>query len=881
VHCLKRVAQLYFAIFLIGCQTQTSSGFEFNIENIEPENGNNKKAVSILISAKYFNLKTERQLEDNDGFKIDNQFVASLQTSQGNQTIIPLEQVVYIDEMTLSAVVPPNIDSAIYTLAITDPYGNTARLSNAYTATAGALLEGALSESTTKLAVGNFLNLTLQVTNTGDASALGTKSSTPNAYGAGGVILLDSTNISIDLEPGATADFLWIYQAVELGIVTFTCSAGSISEDSNDTIALQELESQQIMIVECLANSDCMAGKSWCEVTQGVCVECLQASHCTDADPCTTNELCIQNSCVIGDYDKDFDSDGYIDIDCGGDDCDDNPNECGADCNPQSQEVCDNFDNDCDTANNDGDDDPLLNQPCDGTDADLCAEGTYIGCSNAALVCDDNSSDNLELCDGTDNDCDTSNNDGDADPLLNQPCDGTDADLCFEGLLSQCIGGALVCDDNSSDNLEICDGADNDCDTSNIDGDEDTLIGQLCDGTDDDMCLEGKYTHCASGALACDDNSSDDIEGLVSVPSCLDSIDNDCDGDVDSDDIDCVDFWWDPNWNLRRKITFDNSSNFEDLTSFPILVKLEDSWFDFAKVLPDGDDIRFVDSNEIDVLHYEIESWNDDGVSHIWVNIPQIDEDSAIDYIWMYYGYSWASSYPNPQQTWTDDFEAVYHLRNTADSTSNVFNATSYGANPTSGKIDGAYRFDGTNDYIDMGSDLPMLMNASACTLSAWVYPSSIGIEDYIISISINNGGILTDESRATMGIVDFVNIIAGGRSSDTEDYLYIEALDVIKPDNWYFVATTIDYENDEIFIFVDGELVLSGQAFFSEKTTPDTVATSSIIGANDDQIKNFVHGTIDEVRVSGTSRSKYWIHAQYLSMTGSYIQIGDEETVF
>ena len=42
-------------------------------------------------------------------------------------------------------------------------------------------------------------------------------------------------------------------------------------------------------------------------------------------------------------------------------------------------------------------------------------------------------------------------------------CDGADTDLCAEGNW-ECTGGTMVCNDTSGDTIEICDGTDNDCD---------------------------------------------------------------------------------------------------------------------------------------------------------------------------------------------------------------------------------------------------------------------------------------------------------------------------------------------------------------------------------------------------------------------------------
>ena len=186
---------------------------------------------------------------------------------------------------------------------------------------------------------------------------------------------------------------------------------------------------------------------------------------------------------------------------------------------PGATELCDGIDNDCDPSTPDGSDDPGVGASCDGTDSDLCAEGTN-SCSGGALICSDNTGDNLDLCDGVDNDCDPSSADGSEDPLIGASCDGTDSDLCQEGTNS-CSAGTLVCSDNTSDNLDLCNGVDDDCDPASNDGDEDPLSGTACDGADPDLCAEG-INSCSAGTFVCSDTTGDS-------PDICDGIDNDCD----------------------------------------------------------------------------------------------------------------------------------------------------------------------------------------------------------------------------------------------------------------------------------------------------------------------------------------------------------------
>ncbi|MCZ7687493.1 MAG: C-type lectin domain-containing protein [Sandaracinaceae bacterium] len=62
-----------------------------------------------------------------------------------------------------------------------------------------------------------------------------------------------------------------------------------------------------------------------------------------------------------------------------------------------------------------------------------------------------------------DNDCNPLTLDGAAE-ALGGPCDGPDADMCAEGTVTGCAGGVLECSDATGDSVEVCNGRDDDCD---------------------------------------------------------------------------------------------------------------------------------------------------------------------------------------------------------------------------------------------------------------------------------------------------------------------------------------------------------------------------------------------------------------------------------
>ncbi|HEY3451609.1 MAG TPA: putative metal-binding motif-containing protein [Myxococcales bacterium] len=140
-----------------------------------------------------------------------------------------------------------------------------------------------------------------------------------------------------------------------------------------------------------------------------------------------------------------------------------------SDASDSNPDVCNGLDDDCNPATADGSGDPLVGTSCDGIDSDLCQEGTWF-CSSGTLQCSDVSANNPDLCNGLDDDCNPATADGSGDPLVGTSCDGSDSDLCQEGTWF-CSSGTLQCSDLSGDTLEVCgDGLDNDCNGLTDDG---------------------------------------------------------------------------------------------------------------------------------------------------------------------------------------------------------------------------------------------------------------------------------------------------------------------------------------------------------------------------------------------------------------------------
>ncbi|MCA9542487.1 MAG: sialidase, partial [Myxococcales bacterium] len=185
----------------------------------------------------------------------------------------------------------------------------------------------------------------------------------------------------------------------------------------------------------------------------------------------------------------------------------------------QQAEVCDGLDNDCDGTADEGN--PGGNVDCDTGEQGICASGT-LNCEGGNLRCVRNANDlQPESCDGLDNDCDGRVDENIA--IVGRPCETGNPGACQTGVFA-CNAGTQVCVPDHAPLPEICNALDDDCDGSTDEGNP---------GGDNFCQIPGRLGKCGSGLSACVDGRVQCIGENDPQPEFCDGFDNDCDGQLD------------------------------------------------------------------------------------------------------------------------------------------------------------------------------------------------------------------------------------------------------------------------------------------------------------------------------------------------------------
>jgi len=193
-----------------------------------------------------------------------------------------------------------------------------------------------------------------------------------------------------------------------------------------------------------------------------------------------------------------------------------------------------------------------------------------------------------------------------------------------------------------------------------------------------------------------------------------------------------------------------------------------------------------------------------------------------------------------------------------SDSSGYGNDGTVNGATWTTGKVNGALSFDGTNDRVEIPGSTSLSLDTNQVTFATWLYADTLDSSWSTVMQRSNAAGnwydwqIYARASDAPTSYHPVCRIDFGGSMTNEQ----VEGDIVLQPDTWYYLACT--YDGTALKFYIDGTL---------RNTTPmigGTIPNSGNdvwLGGNDIWGEYF-DGILDETRIYNQALSQAEIQA-------------------
>ena len=323
------------------------------------------------------------------------------------------------------------------------------------------------------------------------------------------------------------------------------------------------------------------------------------------------------------------------------------------------------------------------------------------------------------------------------------------------------------------------------------------------------------------------------------------------------------------------------------LADFPVLVRLSAALnkFNYAKCASGGADLRFADSDG-NLIPHEIDTWDTDGVSLVWVKVPSFSKGTVIK---AYYGYKGAGAQPavTASQVWANGYLGVWHMgadsneETQADSTANNKTLSKASASYGDAVIPGVEgvvgkaaefgkRSDGKGGYIVDDSD-DGLVGETAITLELWSYQDGVGTGQRKYLVGKTKGGGYNDDLRSYLfwqkENADFPQTVT--RFMVISNSVVVNSdmwpSETVPVGRWNYNAVRHNGETGNVAQFLNDNRIINWTMSKYRNTTLRPLGEGVFGVGNVNQTQAYAFsGMIDEVRVSSVARSDDWLRASY-----------------
>jgi hypothetical protein len=308
------------------------------------------------------------------------------------------------------------------------------------------------------------------------------------------------------------------------------------------------------------------------------------------------------------------------------------------------------------------------------------------------------------------------------------------------------------------------------------------------------------------------------------------------------------------------QLLFTNLVGRATLTNFPVLVKLTPgNTANYSGFIDgtNGYDLRFWDNESMTgaPLNYEFESFDTNGTSCIWVQVPQLKQYSSI---WA----SWGNLARSSQQAstingvvWSEGYKAVFHMnqKDARDSSSYGYHGTGFGdTTTTTAQIGQGLTFDGIGDYVGLGAGTNALSALTSWSLEWWhKQAADHGAGGFLSVDPYNNPGTRLICANIANGLV-YAGAWILGAGPYPED------------STWHHFV--LSKSGSDWTLYKDGAVWRTATAAWTMGTTEMRFARHA-----DGTNAKYWKGALDEIRAGSTPRSADWAWACWMNQSANH----------
>jgi hypothetical protein len=329
-----------------------------------------------------------------------------------------------------------------------------------------------------------------------------------------------------------------------------------------------------------------------------------------------------------------------------------------------------------------------------------------------------------------------------------------------------------------------------------------------------------------------------------------------------------------PEGPRQRRIDLDPAL-LTDVGGTTLLVVLDATRIEYDDAQPDGSDLRFRGSEDGPFLPIQIERWDPQGRSYVWVRVDTTPLPTSL-----FMHYAEGQSFPaiEPQEVWDDAFAAVWHMdlgegARVLDSSAGGHDLQPIGFTgdfDVDGLIGAATFFLPPAMPVDAGPlelpDAGALALADGFTIEAWVW-SATTVTDATSHVLRKTGAY---ELHALEPMLTRPRLEL--RTADGSGPHVVEAGGSLTANTWTYLAASYDAASGTLAIYRDGELE-SSMVVGGEIAGRLVAESGNVV-----QVGRNLQAILDEVRVSHVARSAAWIRLQHAAMTDALMTFGPPE---